>query len=255
MVPYLDVAGVPVSLLNMELAYNEVCRYLSRRTGGYFIFRDMNGIVAANDDPELRKIHVNAAFVAPDGMPLVWLARYFGFSEVGRVYGPDFLIDFCDKSQDLGYRHFFYGSTNSTNAKLIDQLRQRFPRLNICGSYAPQLRSVSEDPCLEDVERILTAQADVVWIGLGTPKQEQWMSIHTALMPHCVLLGVGAAFDFHAKVKRQAPLWLRSSGFEWAFRLATEPRRLWRRYIIGIPRFLLLMATRGCRVPHSPSGE
>jgi N-acetylglucosaminyldiphosphoundecaprenol N-acetyl-beta-D-mannosaminyltransferase len=136
--------------------------------------------------------------------------------------------------------------------KLISELGQRFPGLEICGYYAPPFRPLEDCVYLDDVERIRAARPDIVWIGLGTPKQELWMKNHAAQLPRSVLLGVGAAFDFHSKVKRQAPLWMQRNGLEWLFRLATEPRRLGKRYLLGIPRFLLLLATQGCRVRTYP---
>jgi N-acetylglucosaminyldiphosphoundecaprenol N-acetyl-beta-D-mannosaminyltransferase len=239
-----DVAGVPVALINMDRACQEVQRRISDRLGGYVIFRDINGIVLANRDERVLAAHRDAALVAPDGMPLVWLGRRLAPKEVSRVYGPDFLLEFCRRSEQSGVRHFFYGSTDSVVEKLVSELKRRFPALVICGCYSPPYRSIGASPWIEDVTRIRAARPDIIWIGLGTPKQELWMRMHAPELPECVLLGVGAAFDFHSKTKPQAPRWLRQAGFEWLFRLVTEPRRLGRRYLIGIPQFLWLVATR-----------
>jgi len=240
------VAGVPINAVNMDLACAEIERRCRTGEGGYCIFRDMNGIVGSHDDPALLHAHENAALVTPDGMPLVWLARLKGLEWVRRVYGPDLMLELCRISESSGHRHFLFGSSQRVLDKLSVELKRRFPRLNICGSYSPPLREASQKPSIDDVEKILAARPHIVWVGLGTPKQELWMQANAPLLPGIVLLGVGAAFDFHGKVKRQAPLWMQRSGLEWSFRLLTEPRRLGRRYLIGIPRFLLLLARYGC---------
>jgi N-acetylglucosaminyldiphosphoundecaprenol N-acetyl-beta-D-mannosaminyltransferase len=246
-VEWFEVAGVPVSLINMDSACEEVERRIVSRCGGFCIFRDMNGIVEANRDQQLLEAHRGAAFVGPDGMPLVWLARLMGFKHVSRVYGPDFLIEFCRRTEHLGYRHFFFGSTDAINARLVIELQQRFPGLLVCGRYAPAFRAAERLPNAEDLQQIRAARPNLVWVGLGTPKQEFWMQLHAPELRESVLLGVGAAFDFHSKTKPQAPRWLRQAGFEWCFRLLSEPRRLGRRYLLGIPKFLWLLIIRGCR--------
>lgn len=246
MVRHFKLAGVPISLLNMQMACEEVRRRCRTRQGGYCIFRDMNGVVAANDDPLLLRAHQNAVMVAPDGMPLVWLARLNGFNWVDRVYGPDFMLEFCRISEHSGLRHYLYGSTATVVEKLAIELLRSFPGLVICGAYSPAMTPISGASHLDDVARIRASGADIVWVGLGTPKQELWMAANAPHLEHCMLMGVGAAFDFHAKVKRQAPRWMQRMGLEWSFRLLSEPRRLARRYLVGIPRFFLLLARRGC---------
>jgi len=245
---HLRVAGVPVSLVNMDMACEEVIRHHRLGRGGYCVFRDMNGVVGANDDPALMRAHQNAILVTPDGMPLVWLARLKGCNWVDRVYGPDFMLEFCRISARMGLRHYFYGGTDSVIEKLIAQLLAHFPGLEICGSYSPPMRPISEATNLDDVERIRAARPDIVWVGLGTPKQELWMQANSPHLDGALLMGVGAAFDFHAKVKAQAPRWMQRSGLEWSFRLMCEPRRLARRYLIGIPRLAMLLAKRGCQL-------
>jgi N-acetylglucosaminyldiphosphoundecaprenol N-acetyl-beta-D-mannosaminyltransferase len=244
MIRKFDVAGVPIALINMDMACREVQRRISERLGGYVIFRDINGIVLASRDQQILAAHRDAALVAPDGMPLVWLGRRLAPKEVSRVYGPDFLLEFCRRSTPLGVRHFFYGSTELVVQKLVSELKRQFPSLVVCGCYSPPFRSIKGSPWGDDLARIRAARPDIIWVGLGTPKQELWMHMHAAELPESVLLGVGAAFDFHSKTKPQAPRWLRQAGFEWLFRLLTEPRRLGRRYLIGIPQFIWLVATR-----------
>jgi N-acetylglucosaminyldiphosphoundecaprenol N-acetyl-beta-D-mannosaminyltransferase len=245
MIERCEIAGVPVTLINMGDACREVQRRITERLGGYVIFRDVNGIVQANGNSALMAAHRDAALVAPDGMPLVWLGRRLRGNQVSRVYGPDFMLEFCRQSEDLQLRHFFYGSTDAVAEKLVSELMGRFPRLVICGRYSPPFRGIDDPQGADDIARLRAARPDVVWVGLGTPKQELWMQKYSPELPECMLMGVGAAFDFHSKNKPQAPRWIREAGFEWLFRLITEPRRLGRRYLVGIPHFLWLLVTRG----------
>jgi N-acetylglucosaminyldiphosphoundecaprenol N-acetyl-beta-D-mannosaminyltransferase len=157
------------------------------------------------------------------------------------------MLEFCRVSEHSGLRHYLYGSTSTVIEKLATELLRAFPGLTICGAYSPPMRPAGEAANLDDVERIRAARADIVWVGLGTPKQELWMQANAPRLAPCVLMGVGAAFDFHAKVKRQAPRWMQRTGLEWSFRLMNEPRRLARRYLVGIPRLFWLLAKHGCQ--------
>ena len=174
-------------------------------------------------------------------MPLVWLSRLSGGSPVGRVYGPDLMLAVCERSVGRGYRHFLYGGGPSVAEKLASQLQNRFPGLGIVGAYSPPFRPLTQREDQEIVERINAAQPDFVWVGLGAPKQEHWMADHLVKLNATVLIGVGAAFDFHSGVKVQAPYWMQRSGLEWFFRLLSEPRRLWRRYLVYNTKFLYLI--------------
>jgi N-acetylglucosaminyldiphosphoundecaprenol N-acetyl-beta-D-mannosaminyltransferase len=176
--------------------------------------------------------------VTPDGMPLVWLSRLMGFRDVERVYGPDLMLAVCERSTARGYRHFFYGGAPGVAEKLVVRLQSRFPGLQVAGIDSPPFRHLTLQEDRAVVEHINTARPDIVWVGIGTPKQERWMAMHVGQLSAPVLIGVGAAFDFHAGLKKQAPRWMQRSGLEWSFRLMTEPRRLGRRYLINIPWFL-----------------
>jgi N-acetylglucosaminyldiphosphoundecaprenol N-acetyl-beta-D-mannosaminyltransferase len=189
-------------------------------------------------DPALRDIHNRAGLVTPDGMPLVWVSWLRGHRHVERVYGPDLMLACCAASVARGYRHFFYGGAPGVPERLAARLQQRFPGLLVAGTWSPPFGEMTEAERGAVVERINVAGADIVWVGLSTPKQERWMAEHVRQLRADVLIGVGAAFDFHTGVKRQAPRWMRRSGLEWLFRLGTEPRRLWRRYLRNNPRFL-----------------
>lgn len=203
----------------------------------YVCVSGMHGIMECQRDERLREIHNAAGLVTPDGMSLVWLCKLRGYRQVERVYGPDLMLALCARSAARGYRHFFYGASHSVLEALTDRLSARFAGLDVAGTFAPPFRPLTPQEDEEAMRRINEARPDVVWVGLSTPKQERWMADHIARLAAPVLIGVGAAFDFHAGVKRQAPRWMQRSGLEWFFRLISEPRRLWRRYLVNIPLF------------------
>jgi N-acetylglucosaminyldiphosphoundecaprenol N-acetyl-beta-D-mannosaminyltransferase len=176
---------------------------------------------------------------------------WHGQRHVERVYGPDLLLACCAQSVARGDRHFFYGGAEGVAERLIGRLQSRYPGLNVAGSYSPPFGPMTAAEDADIVRRINEAAPDIVWVGLSTPKQERWMAEHAGRVHAPVLVGVGAAFDFHAGVKRQAPRWMQRAGLEWLFRLGTEPRRLWRRYLVNNPvfvwRVLLQIAGRESR--------
>ena len=180
----------------------------------------------------------------PDWLPrtgcLVWLSRLRGFRHVERVYGPDLMLALCERSVHTGYRHFFYGGDRDVPDRLAGNLQRRFQGLRVAGGHSPPFRALTDEEDEAIVKLIDAARPDIVWVGLSTPKQEHWMAKHVDRLRASVLIGVGAAFDFHAGLKKQAPPWMRRSGLEWLFRVAIEPRRLWRRYASNIPLFLWL---------------
>ncbi|HLW60008.1 MAG TPA: WecB/TagA/CpsF family glycosyltransferase [bacterium] len=247
----------------MDHALAAVERWIARREAHYVCVTNIHGVIESQRDRDLRRIHNAAGLVTPDGMPLVWLSRLRGRRHVERVYGPDLMLALCERSAEMGYRHFFYGGARHVPDRLAANLQRRFPGLRVAGTYAPPFRPLTDAEDEGIVELINRAGPDIVWVGLSTPKQERWMATHVGRVDAPVLIGVGAAFDFHAGVKAQAPRWMQRSGSEWLFRLATEPRRLWRRYATTIPSFLwlCLLQTLGIRefrleetVPRSAAG-
>jgi N-acetylglucosaminyldiphosphoundecaprenol N-acetyl-beta-D-mannosaminyltransferase len=236
-----EVLGVGVSAISMTDALGAIDAWIATRASNYVCITGVHGVMESQTDPELRAIHNRAGMVTPDGMPLVWLARLNGLRHVERVYGPDLMLEVAAMSVRKGYRHFFYGGGEGVADLLAARMWQRFPGLQIVGTYAPPFRPLTPGEDREIVERINASGADVVWVGLSTPKQERWMADHVGRIHAPVLIGVGAAFDFHAGVKRQAPRWMRRAGLEWAFRMATEPRRLAPRYLSNNPRFIYLV--------------
>jgi N-acetylglucosaminyldiphosphoundecaprenol N-acetyl-beta-D-mannosaminyltransferase len=245
----VDILGVGVDALTLPLAVETMAGWIERREPHYVTITGVHGVMESRRDAELQGIHHRAGLVTPDGVPLVWISRrrVAGSVVVERVYGPDLMLEVLDRSQATGWRHFLYGGDPATLARLEGRLAERFPGATIVGSISPPFRPLSpaDDEALS--VQIATARPDVLWVGLGTPKQERWMAAHVDRLQVPVMVGVGAAFDFHAGVKRQAPAPLQRAGLEWLFRLATEPRRLAGRYLRNNPQFLWLAARDALR--------
>lgn len=238
----VEILGVPLDPLDLDRAVARVEGWIMSREQNYAIFRDVHGVVRCQDDEGYRHIHHQAGMVSTDGAPLLWIVRSRGNATARRVYGPDFFRKFCRDTAGKGYRHFFYGSSPETVEKLIMTLRELDPDLVVAGQLSPPFRALSAEEDKEEVSLINATNPDLIWVGLGSPKQERWMASHMGRVTAQAMLGVGAAFDFLAGTKPQAPLWMQRNGLEWAFRLASEPRRLAGRYFSTLPRFVLLLA-------------
>jgi N-acetylglucosaminyldiphosphoundecaprenol N-acetyl-beta-D-mannosaminyltransferase len=232
------VLGVGVSAITIPQAVDVIERWIATADHQYVCVTGVHGVMESQDDPDVRDIHNRAGLVTPDGMPLVWVSHLKGHRHVQRVYGPDLMLACCASSVSKGYRHFLYGGASGVPERLAARLQERFPGLVVAGTWSPPFHEPTPAEEQATIERIKAANPDVVWVGLSTPKQERWMARHVGQLCASVLIGVGAAFDFHAGLKRQAPRWMQCSGLEWLFRLGTEPRRLWRRYLTNNPRFL-----------------
>ncbi len=235
---YINILGVRVPALNLPTAVARIDAAIENRTPGYVCVTGVHGIIESRKDPELLEIHNRALLLTPDGMPLVWALRLAGHRQSGRVYGPDLMLAVFDAAQQSQRRHFLYGSTPETLSKLKNRLLQRFPDADIVGTFSPPFRPLDAAEQAEVAKMINATQPDIVWVGLSTPRQEHWMAGMRSRLTAPVLIGVGAAFDFHAGLKRQAPRLIQRCGLEWAFRLATEPGRLWRRYAVIVPTFM-----------------
>lgn len=246
--PRVNVLGVGVSAINMKQALETIDKWIESQEKQYICVTGVHGVIECQQDISLLQIHNNAGLVTPDGMPLVWLSKLYGFQHVSRVYGPDLMLAVCEHSVSLKYRHFFYGGNEGVPELLAEKLERRFPGLNVVGTYSPPFRPLTDEEESTIVQKINEARADIVWIGLSTPKQERWMAAHVEKLSVPVLIGVGAAFDFHAGIKQQAPLWMQRSGIEWLFRLLAEPKRLWRRYLINNPKFVTLILLQAFKI-------
>lgn len=233
----VPVLGVAVSRVNMRSAVERIGGWIEKRQASYVCVTGTHGVVECQRDPDLKRIHNDAGMVTPDGMPLVWLSHLAGYKEVERVCGRDLLQAVCGAGLAKGYRHYFYGGAEGVAERMVRHLRRQFPGLVVAGVCSPPFGVVSKERQQGLVEQINEARPDVVWVGLGAPKQERWMAQHRAQLSAPALIGVGAVFDFLAGDKPIAPLWLQRVGMEWMFRLAMEPRRLWKRYAVTIPLF------------------
>jgi N-acetylglucosaminyldiphosphoundecaprenol N-acetyl-beta-D-mannosaminyltransferase len=232
----INAVQIPDVIAQMEewIARHEVCRYIAV-TG-------MHGITEAQHGGGFRNILNAAGLVVPDGYPLVWLGRKKGFPQLRRrVYGPELMSAFWEQTTSKRYRHFFYGGAPGVADELAERAAKQYPGLEVVGTCSPPFRDLSAEEDRELVSMIDGARADIVWVGLGTPKQELWMFEHRKRLHVPVLVGVGAAFDFYTKRVAQAPEWMRENGLEWLFRLAREPRRLWRRYLLNGSKFAALV--------------
>ncbi len=238
---FFNILGVRISAVNLNAACAQIEGWIVDQVRTYVCVAPVSTIIDCQDDPVYRSIVNNAGMVTPDGMPIVWLGRWRAGKMVCRTYGPDLMNAFCALSQNKGYKHFFYGGSGVTNRLLVENLKRRFPKLLIVGHHAPLFLVSRQKEKQEIIDQINASGADVLWIGLGSPKQDFWMSVHRSQINVPVIIGAGAAFDFLAGTKRQAPSWLQKSGFEWLFRLCCEPRRLWRRYLFGNARFVYLI--------------
>ncbi|MBL9216107.1 MAG: WecB/TagA/CpsF family glycosyltransferase [Opitutaceae bacterium] len=233
-----NVLGVGVSALTLDQARDLVLAARGRRRRGYVCLGTSNGVGEARRDPSLRAIFNRSYLTTPDGMPLVWLGRRAGRT-VTRVYGPDLMLAVCDAGRAVGLTHYFYGGAPGVAGLLHQRLTARFPGLQVVGTFTPPYRPLSADEAAALRADVAARQPDVVWVGLGTPKQERFMAEFAPTLDAGLLLGVGAAFDFHTGRVPQAPRWMQRGGLEWLFRLGAEPRRLWRRYLVYNPLFVL----------------
>lgn len=230
--------GVNVSRVDPHLAVRQICEWVGQKQRTYVCVAPVSTLVDAQRDPRYLAVVNGAGMVTPDGMPVVWLARSKGCQDIARTYGPELMLEACNYGQDLGLRHFFYGGTEETLRKLQQKLQVLFPRMQVAGVYAPSFKPQVWKEDQEVIDLINNSQADIVWLGLGSPKQDFWMHLHRPLLNAPVIVGAGAAFDFCSGVKPQAPRWMRPLGLEWFFRLCCEPKRLWKRYLIGNSLFI-----------------
>ena len=240
----MNVLGVGISALNLDLAVARVVEALEKKQKGYICVTGVHGVSEAQTDPAFRSI-LNQAFLnTPDGMPMVWMGKIQGAGHMGRVYGPDLMLRIFELSQKRGFTHFFYGGGPGVAEELKQTLEKRFPGSKIVGVYTPPFRPLTEAEENDLTRTVSQFKPDMIWVGLSTPKQEKFMASHCEKLDATLFFGVGAAFDFHAGRVRQAPRWMQRSGLEWLFRLCCEPRRLWKRYFKNNPLFILRAAAQ-----------
>jgi N-acetylglucosaminyldiphosphoundecaprenol N-acetyl-beta-D-mannosaminyltransferase len=234
-----EILGIPIALTDYDQAMDVMDSMIERREAGFVCAVPVHAVMVAQDDPEMYAALRRSTLSVPDGMPLVWAANLLGEHLPDRVYGPELMLRYNSRCVERGHRVWLYGGRDQGSlVQLALSMRQRHPGLQIVGGYSPPFRSLSEDEEDSIVEQINAARPDVLWVGIGVPKQEKWMARMRERLDVPVMCGVGAAFDFHAGRISQAPRWMQERGLEWTYRIAQEPRRLLPRYLYFNPKFL-----------------
>ena len=236
--PLVDVLGVNVSGINLRRAIKLAESWLATKRPGYICVSGVHGIMEAQRDTELRQILNRAVINVPDGMPLSWVGRLRGFRQMDRVFGPDFMSAICQRSVSRGYRHFLYGGQPGVAEHLKEVLQGRFPGLQIVGTWTPPFRALNNQEERDLLAQVHACSPDIVWVGISTPRQERFMAQYADRLKVPLLVGVGAAFDYHTGRIRDSPNWLKRAGLQWLHRLLQDPRKLWRRYLRNNPAFL-----------------
>jgi len=235
------ILGVDISAVNIGMACQIVDDLISQRKKSYVCVAPVSTVIFSQEDDKYKEVINDADMVTPDGMPLVWLARLCGYKDVKRTYGPDLMLALCDHGQQKGYNHYLLGGSDETLINLEESLKQKFPKISVVGKYSPPFRDLTNEEHGNICEKVRSASPDILWIGLGSPKQEFWMKENCGKLNVPISIAVGAAFDFLAGTKPQAPVWMQRCGLEWLFRLCCEPRRLAKRYFVGNTKFVFLV--------------
>lgn len=236
-----NILGTYVNTLNMEMALAQLDHWVKERSRQYVCCTPAHSIMDGYNQPALQTIFNSSGMTVPDGMAVVWLLKLKGYRHVSRVYGPDLLMATCMVGCQKGYRHYFYGGDEGVTEKLVQKVSAQCPGIKVAGIHTPPFRPLTPKEDEQIVERLNQKEVDILWVGLGSPKQEVWMQEHRHRLKAPVMVGVGAAFDFLSGNKPQAPVWMQRNGLEWLFRFVNEPKRLWPRYR-QYPKFLLLAA-------------
>jgi N-acetylglucosaminyldiphosphoundecaprenol N-acetyl-beta-D-mannosaminyltransferase len=235
----VNVLGVGISVLDQDRAREYLFQAAREGRRGYVTVTGVHGVSEAQRDVTLREIFNRALLVTPDGMPMVWMGKLQGQPSIRRVYGPDLMLNLCEHSRAEGFTHFLYGGVPGLANNLARRLEARFPGLRVAGTYSPPFRPLNDVELRELQERVRETRPDFFWVGMSTPKQERFMAQYMPIFPEAkIFIGVGAAFDLLTGRIRQAPRWMQRSGLEWFFRLAQEPRRLAKRYLVNNPLFI-----------------
>ena len=232
------IGQVEFNLVDYEAAFHTIFDWVHQGHHSYVTLVNPHSVLLCKRDPQMRQALQQADMVLPDGVGIIHAARLLGQPHRGRVTGPNLMLNVCNWGRAMRYRHFFYGGGPGVAAQLAERLSSLFPGLKVAGTFCPAFGELTESQRQADVEMINAAQVDILWVGLGAPKQEKWMLQNVGKINAPVMIGVGAAFDFHSGNVRWAPSLVRQLGLEWAFRLIQEPRRLWRRNLDSLT-FLL----------------
>ena len=237
--PRINILGVGINAITMEDTLAHISAWIDNAEKHYVSVCVVHTVMECQKNAAMRQAVNSASIATPDGMPLVWLGKMKSNQPVERVYGPDLMLELCKLSAQRGYTQYFYGGAEGVPEDLSQTLQRKYPGLKVVGAYSPPFRPLTEVENKQIVEQINQANPDIIWVGLGTPKQDLWMASHRKLLTAPVIIAVGAAFDFHTGRISQAPSWMQRIGLEWLYRLIQEPKRLWYRYLVYNPLFIL----------------
>ena len=232
------VLAAPIDVLSWEQALKRLNGWAQRHDSRYVCITNVHSVVTASQETAFGKVLQEADMVTPDGAPVAWMLRKLGHFDQQRINGPDLMWRYCEYISALNESIFLYGSTPETLAKLQSVLLHAFPTLKIAGVYSPPFRKLTDDEDADVINQINCSGAGTVWVSLGCPKQEKWMAEHKGKV-NAVMIGVGAAFDYHAGTIKRAPIWMQNNGLEWLHRLCSEPKRLWKRYFVTNTIFII----------------
>lgn len=235
-----EILKTKIAVTNMKDTLLYIEKNLPQLKGRYICIANVHTTVMAYDNEHYRTIQNSAALALPDGKPLSVVSRKRGFHKAQRVTGPDLMEEMFRLSEKKGYTHYFYGSTEETLRKLEQRLSKAYPKMKIVGMYAPPFRPLTEEEDRKVLEQIWEMAPDFLWVGLGAPKQEEWMYQHRG-QTETLMFGVGAGFDFHAGTVKRAPKWIQNIGMEWFYRICQDPKRLWKRYLTTNLKFIWLV--------------
>ena len=254
--PSANVLGVHVTAIDLGSGVNLADEWIRTARGhGYICAAGVHGVMEAHADPELRQIMNQACINIPDGMPMVWVGRLQGFQNMDRVFGPDFMLALCRLSVERGYRNFLCGGKPGVAEQLRTTLQERFPGLQVVGTYTPPFRSLTATEEEDLLGHVRNSKPHIIWVGLGSPKQDKFMAKYVEYLQVPLMVGVGAAFDYHTGRIRDCSPWVKRAGLQWLHRLHQEPGRLWRRYLYSIPAFLWHMALQFVGLRQYPVGR
>lgn len=240
--PRANVLGVGIHAIDPHSAVEVIRTALTSDRKGYICVTGVHGVMEAQKDFQFRSVLNSAFLVTPDGMPTVWVGRLQGHTGMARVFGPDFMLEVCRASVGWGTRHFLYGGADGVAEQLTATLRASCPGINIVGTYTPPFRPLLENERHQLQGMVEETAPDIIWVGLSTPKQEKFMAEYLPLLRTKLMIGVGAAFDLHTGRIKDCDDWMKRAGLQWFHRLCQEPRRLWKRYLINNPKFLIAIA-------------
>jgi N-acetylglucosaminyldiphosphoundecaprenol N-acetyl-beta-D-mannosaminyltransferase len=249
---YANVLGVNVSAIDLSRAVEMADRWIASENRGYICVTGVHGVMEAQSNSEFRHILNHAFLNTPDGMPMTWVGRLQGFSKMDRVFGSDFMASLCQLSVERNYRHFLYGGDLGVAELLKDRLQCRFPGIQIVGTYTPPYRNLTAVEEEEIFFRLQQSKPHILWVGLSTPKQEKFMARYIDRLQVPLLVGVGAAFDYHTGRISDCSDWIKRAGLQWMHRLLQDPRRLWKRYLKNNPAFVWKITLQALRLKQYP---